>query len=623
MGVIVFVEGKSDVRLIKPELLNNKNKIISLDYNSHKLLNQLNISHKLIEDYFNNDDKLMIDNLAFKLGISWYTEENIAKYLEYEGFNLGTLLDLEIPSYFFTNLKRIVGIKRVIENENPNKIISYSLKNYVDNICKNRKIKSEGEMKNEVRTSLFYNNLEIPISIGFKTIKLKISRKNYFRLKKKLDYIINLMLNVKPNIELLINDESILLIDFHTIMYKDLLIEFQNFPKNVIIFNQRKPAVWNLESFKIIRNSKCKVLTLEYFEDHQIQEVILEDQKKLKNNLDNLWKNEQYLEKIFSFEGETFWGIIKFEFSKIITERLIESVRRIILLKKMFDTIKVFSILDWAHTGMEEKIISHIVKNKKIQIYCLQHGVMTLNNSMHKYLPIIPILPTNNTKMLVWGNTLANFSRQYTIKKEDVIIVGSPRHDRFFNQKNKIINNGSVLITSNMFFHYNFSGNDSRAFETLELALIKILKILKSYPNRKPIIKLHPAESFDVKSIISKIDSDIPIYQHEDILPLLQSCDSMISLNYSTVLLDALILNKPSMIIITEKQNFEEEELIKNKAAFCVSDLENLEKSLKQFLFDENFRNNLVTRGNEFTNNYLSNQGTASKNLVKKLMENN
>ena len=187
MGVIVFVEGKSDVRLIKPELLNNKNKIISLDYNSHKLLNQLNISHKLIEDYFNNDDKLMIDNLAFKLGISWYTEENIAKYLEYEGFNLGTLLDLEIPSYFFTNLKRIVGIKRVIENENPNKIISYSLKNYVDNICKNRKIKSEGEMKNEVRTSLFYNNLEIPISIGFKTIKLKISRKNYFRLKKKLD----------------------------------------------------------------------------------------------------------------------------------------------------------------------------------------------------------------------------------------------------------------------------------------------------------------------------------------------------------------------------------------------------------------------------------------------------
>ena len=76
------------------------------------------------------------------------------------------------------------------------------------------------------------------------------------------------------------------------------------------------------------------------------------------------------------------------------------------------------------------------------------------------------------------------------------------------------------------------------------------------------------------------------------------------------------------MIIITEKQNFEEEELIQNKAVFCVSNLENLERSLKQFLFDENFRKDLVTRGNEFTNNYLSNQGTASKNLVKKLMEN-
>lgn len=619
MCIIVFVEGKLDVGLIKPELLNNKNTIISLDYNSHKLLNQSNINHKLIEDYFNNDDKLIIDNLAFKLGISWYTEKNISKYLEYEEFNLGTLLDLEIPSYFFTNLKRIIGIKRAIENENPDEIISYSLKNYVDNICKNRNIKSSGEIKNEASTGLFFNDLEIPINIGFKTIKIKISRKNYFILKKKLDYIINLMLNVKPKRESLINDESILLIDFHTIIYKDLLMEFQNFSKNVIIFNQRKPAVWNLESLKIIRNSKCKVLTLEYFEDHQIQESILQDQKKLKNNLDNLWKNEQHLEKIFSFEGETFWNIIKFEFSKIITERLIEAVRRIILLKKMFNTIKVFSILDWAHTGMEEKIISNVVKNKKIQIYCLQHGIMTLNNSMHRYLPIIPILASNNTKMLVWGNTTADFNLQHTIKKEDVIIVGSPRHDRFFNQKNKITNNGSILIVSSLNFHYNFSGNDSRAFETLELALIKILK---SYPNKKPIIKLHPAERFDIKSIINKIDPNIPIYQHEDILPLLQSCDSMISLNYSTVVLDALILNKPSMVIITEKQNYEEEELIQNGATLCVSNLEDLEKSLKQFLFDENFRKNLITRGNEFANNYLSNQGTASKNLIKKLIEN-
>ena len=92
------------------------------------------------------------------------------------------------------------------------------------------------------------------------------------------------MLNVKPNIESLINDESILLIDFHTIMYKDLLMKFQKFPTTVIIFNQRKPAVWNLESFKIIRNLKSKVLTLEYFENHEIQKIILQEQKKIKKN---------------------------------------------------------------------------------------------------------------------------------------------------------------------------------------------------------------------------------------------------------------------------------------------------------------------------------------------------
>jgi len=244
---------------------------------------------------------------------------------------------------------------------------------------------------------------------------------------------------------------------------------------------------------------------------------------------------------------------------------------------------------------------------------------MTLNSSMTKYLPIMPVLPSNNTKMLVWGKSMENHILQHDIKKEEVRITGSPRHDRFFNQKNKVKNDGYVLIASNSFFHINFNGTDSRASRNLETSLKKILLILKSTPNKKPIIKLHPAEYFHIKPLIKKIDPTIPIYQHEDILPLLQSCDSMISLNYSTVLLDALILDKPTMVILTEKQNFEEEELIKNKATLCVSDLNNLENDLNKLLFDDGVRTNLINNGKQFVDNYLSNQGTASKYIVKTL----
>ena len=44
----------------------------------------------------------------------------------------------------------------------------------------------------------------------------------------------------------------------------------------------------------------------------------------------------------------------------------------------MFDKINIKSVLDWAHTGMEEKEISFHANKKGISIFCLQHGIMTL-----------------------------------------------------------------------------------------------------------------------------------------------------------------------------------------------------------------------------------------------------
>ena len=47
------------------------------------------------------------------------------------------------------------------------------------------------------------------------------------------------------------------------------------------------------------------------------------------------------------------------------------------------------------------------------------------------------------------------------------------------------------------------------------------MKNLKLIKDKTPIIKLHMSEQFDIKPIIEKIDPNIPIYQDEDILPLI------------------------------------------------------------------------------------------------------
>ena len=133
---LVLVDGKIDFNILKSEYLKDSI-VITFDFYSHKSLSEKKIEHNYVEDYFNEKDKKQIDDLALKLGTNWYKDKTIEKILNYDGLNLGTLLELEMPSYFFKHLKIIMGIKKIIEKENPKKIISYSLNNYLKHIGKN------------------------------------------------------------------------------------------------------------------------------------------------------------------------------------------------------------------------------------------------------------------------------------------------------------------------------------------------------------------------------------------------------------------------------------------------------------------------------------------------------
>ena len=72
---------------------------------------------------------------------------------------------------------------------------------------------------------------------------------------------------------------------------------------------------------------------------------------------------------------------------------------------------------------------------------------------------------------------------KYAISDNQLKVIGSPRHDRFFLCNN--LKADFVLIAANGFFHPNFNGNDTNAFERLELYVKKIFEQLKKYPNKK------------------------------------------------------------------------------------------------------------------------------------------
>ena len=47
----------------------------------------------------------------------------------------------------------------------------------------------------------------------------------------------------------------------------------------------------------------------------------------------------------------------------------------------------------------------------------------------------MPVLPSNNSKMLVWGKIMEDYLLEHKINSKQITIVGSPRHDRFFKKK--------------------------------------------------------------------------------------------------------------------------------------------------------------------------------------------
>jgi hypothetical protein len=614
---IVLVEGKEDVEDLRKIIKDSKTKIISFDFESHIALNKYGLKHIFVEEYLSKKDEELIDNKTVELTVGWYKHPEIEKLLKINEINLGSLLQIELIWYFFQCLKRSLGIKRVVEKENPKKIFSSFLNKYVSELCENSDVKLY-KQKSTKNSSLFFDSIEISIQIRGKIIPLKISRKKFMKIKKIVTTTINLFYNFKPKIKELEKKKTILLLDFNPVQYEELLKSLSNSKNNILLLNQRRPAVWNYNSLQILRKTKCKIIELDDLQDKSLLKIIKNEKYELEKQLEKLWIKDKIFQEIFSIEDFSFWNVIKENFSHLTTTRFIETIERFFLLSKFFDKININIILEWAHVGLEDKLIISMANKRKIPNMFLQHGLYIQNKKFDKYLPILPILPSEGSKHVVWGKILKEHILNYNIKSDEVIEIGSPRHDKIFTENNQNKKTNTILLAANGMFHNNCSGSDTRAFIKIENYTKKIIEIIKKNPEKKLIVKLHPGKvSYDIKPLIKEIDPSIQIFQNENIFEIFKKCDAVISLNYSTIVLDAMIAQIPSLVILPEEQNFEDEPALKNGNVLYVNNINNLESAMDELLFNNLSRDNLIKKGNAFTKDYITNRGNASKRLME------
>lgn len=619
MTNVLLLNNPSNIEELIKKYQNNETKIICFEVKEHLFLSKSNISHYLMEDYIDNFDKRLIEESALEKTLEWHTQKGIFEFLKIENINLGWLLEQEIYQYLFEIMKNFVGLIRILEKEKPSKIFcSEDQSLMIKSILQNNSAKIFSYPKKE-QSNLYSDRVEIPLSLGNRNLTLNTSRDFALKIKKNIEYITNVIFQLKYNKENFSKQESILLMEFDNIFYKTFLKELSSLGINIILFNERKPAVWNFESLKNVKNFNCKILDLDN-NNSKINQQISKSENKLQQQLDLMFSNNLLFEKIFSICGFTFWPSIKKYFISTCNKRFKEALRRIILSKDFFEKNKINLFITMYDMGFEERAIISVAQNLGVPGILLQHGIYPQNEYIKQFIPIAGVIPHLELKEAVWGEKIKNYLQDMNIPEKNIILSGSLRHDDYFKKIEKKSSN-KILLATNVIIGWDFNGFDTHVHTNYQNNVKEICTIANNIPKKELVVKLHPGKSpiDNIEKVISDVDPKISVFKTGNIANYLYDSEVLISTDWSTVLLEAMILGIPTITFPSDPKGFEDEEIIQSGATVLAKTMDEFNKSLNDILFDKQFREKVIFKGKEFVEKYLINKGTASQFLAKKI----
>ena len=618
----VFIDNTSEFYKLSKNLINSSEaKIFSFNITVHKFLEDKKIEHEIAESYLSKEDHFKIFDTTVSLW-EWHKSESIDKEFQYEGINILGLLETgEFHHFLVREIYKFFVIKRIVEKEKPDKIFANNqFKNIISELTNNNHTSINQIDTKKYNFLIYWDKISYEFHLGKIPIGIQLSRKNYQRIKNFFESIICKLFSfdLKPNE----NKKIILFVGFNPLQYSELFENLKNYEGTVSLLNYKRPAIWNIDSLNFLRKSNCKLIRMENFLNASDKRLISHLVIDYLEKLERLWA-DIYLENKFTVEGITIWPFIKEILIETFRKRMYEYITLIFFSKKILTKTNLGCIVTLNLFGESEKAILNLNKNNKPSIL-LEHGFTNYVPEISRF-DITSGLDIFKDKIAVWGN----IQKQYLVNvlkipEKKILVVGSPRHDKFFRQtfSTKTDSVRTVLITPGLFDPTN-AQSSTFSYLRLENLLRKTFKIFESFQNVKLIIKLHPAQNPDVeyiKKLINQLNPDVMIYHTEPIQKILEYCDTVVNIHTevlpSTVLLEALIMEKPIMNIslVDENYNFQ---FIKDNTVLQVTDKSDLEKHFKTILYDEDLRKELIKNAQKHLQSYLSNQGKASKHFAE------
>ena len=598
------------------EIVKDENTIIyAWDYFTSQILSQRSLEHRICDKIISSKEMSEIDSTALEIAITWYQNNTIQNILRINKINLGFLVEWELFHYLIQTIKDYFMLEKILEQEKPHKVIIIGDINKIETICEEKDILYEIKKSNNKNNKFIMDFVEIKYDIFNHPISFKISLKKFHWIKKQYEKMLHVILKIfsyknKKNK----SNKNFLLLEFNPASYSDLLYVAKKNNINIKLLNFRRPAVWNANSFKIIRNSGCEII------NHSIN-------KKNNNvndmiyNLKEFLNNDVNLSKIFSINNKSFWFFIKEDFTNFCISRFSLAIQEIETITTLLKNQKIDCILGWNDSLQTEKTIMTIGKKMSIPTVVLQHGLVSHSdnaNIMQSRFRISGLLPLVSDYFAVWGKIMQDYAIKLGMNKENVPIVGNPRYDSLFRNKKKYEKNKTILFATSGLGNNTVAGFTSEVLEKYKKSIETVCSTVKKLEGYELIVKLHPysTDFIDIKEIIKNIDPTIKVIQNINLIQLIENCDILITYHSSTALLEAMIMEKPTIAIqLFDSKTLQEKTIFRYNTISAI-EYEELDTTLRSLL-DDKFSHTKIENGKKFSRDYLSHTTNSSEELLR------
>jgi hypothetical protein len=589
----------------------NSSEFISFDYNSHKILSDRNISHKLIDDFLTNSDRKEIFDQTNE-----YLKkiENFNKSdLNFHGINLINLIDRnELLEFFMDIIPQIHVVQKILKNNNYEKIflplILYEI--FLESKFKD-KIYSFNDYNEKFTT---FEKIEIPIRLGMFHSKIMIDRKKYKIIKQIIEEYIG---NFFGLIKIKNKHKKIILLEFDPTIYHTLLKEINESGFEPILINFRKSPIYNFDAIKSLSKSKSTVMIPKYW----LTKDQLNEFKKNKifflTKINNIIKNK-IIFLYFKYDEINFSSFLQKKLNQLLIQRYDEYLMEILVTESIQSRNDIQSILTLNLSGENEKVFSKVVQ--KHPIILLQHAFANYTSSI-SYFDVLEDFDLIKNKIAIWGDVVKNYL--VNVKKIDeskILVTGSPKYD-FYNSKIKTKTKKKIILVTLRPIINHMEGLRIELFDRYNETLQKIIQISKNNPYVEIIFKLHPQQNTSniiIKNMI-QANEKIKFFQHESIKKLLENCDLHVNIatdnfDASSVIVESMLLKRPTLNIQLQNNLFEFE-FIADNAIKTINYNADIYKEIL-YLLDENNSLQLIKNSQKHLTRYMKHRNDASHTLI-------